>query len=195
MFVFVATQGANRQLFGFLEDVGMTATQFNLALMYLFFTYGLCEPVSNIMLRRLGPKVWFPIIVTSWGLITTLTCLVHNYRSYVAIRLVLGLTEAGLYPGSCPATSAFSTMPSTPWPGFSQEIQVFDLKRIFVQLGKFERLPGKQRAYRGVGRLGFGKLKEEMSAASSSSVVSRGRLRSSPSAGSIAMSVAGTLTS
>ncbi len=78
----------------------MTSTQFNLALMYLFFTYGLCEPVSNIMLRRLGPKVWFPIIVTAWGLITTLTCLVRNYGSYVAIRLVLGLSEAGLYPGS-----------------------------------------------------------------------------------------------
>ncbi|KAJ9130830.1 Major facilitator superfamily transporter [Pleurostoma richardsiae] len=90
----------NAKLFGFLEDVGMTSTQFNLALMYLFFTYGLCEPVSNIMLRRLGPKIWFPCIVTAWGLITTLTCLVQNYGSYVVIRLMLGLTEAGLYPGS-----------------------------------------------------------------------------------------------
>lgn len=88
------------QLFGFLEDVGMTPTQFNQALMYLFFTYGLAEPVSNIALRRLGPKLWFPIIVCAWGLITTLTCLVSSYGSYVAIRLVLGLSEAGLYPGS-----------------------------------------------------------------------------------------------
>lgn len=90
----------NAKLFGFLEDVGMTSTQFNLALMYLFFTYGLCEPISNIFLRRLGPKIWFPCIVCSWGLVTTLTCLVTNYSSYIAIRLVLGLTEAGLYPGS-----------------------------------------------------------------------------------------------
>lgn len=78
----------------------MSPTQFNLALMYLFFTYGLFEPVSNIMLRRLGPKLWFPFIVVAWGLVTTLTCLVRNYGSYVAIRLVLGMTEAGLYPGS-----------------------------------------------------------------------------------------------
>lgn len=78
----------------------MSSTQFNLALMYLFFTYGLCEPISNIMLRRLGPKLWFPFIVISWGLVTTLTCLVTNYGSYVAIRLLLGMTEAGLYPGS-----------------------------------------------------------------------------------------------
>ncbi|KAK5653052.1 hypothetical protein OQA88_9338 [Cercophora sp. LCS_1] len=90
----------NAKLFGFLQDVGMSPTQFNLALMYLFFTYGLFEPVSNIMLRRLGPKIWFPFIVIGWGLVTTLTCLVKNYTSYVVIRLMLGLTEAGLYPGS-----------------------------------------------------------------------------------------------
>lgn len=78
----------------------MTSTQFNLALMYFFFTYGLCEPVSNIALRRFGPKIWFPCIVTAWGLITTLTCLVQDYKSYVAIRLMLGVTEAGLYPGA-----------------------------------------------------------------------------------------------
>ncbi|KAI1776122.1 major facilitator superfamily domain-containing protein [Hypoxylon cercidicola] len=94
------SNAGNARLFGFLEDVGMTPTQFNLALMYLFFTYGLCEPVSNIALRRLGPKLWFPIIVCAWGLITTMTCLVSNYGSYVVIRLVLGLAEAGLYPGS-----------------------------------------------------------------------------------------------
>lgn len=78
----------------------MTSTQFNLALMYLFFTYGLCEPVSNIMLRRLGPKIWFPTIVTAWGLITTCTCVVKSYPGYVIIRLFLGMSEAGLYPGS-----------------------------------------------------------------------------------------------
>ncbi|QKX62977.1 uncharacterized protein TRUGW13939_10145 [Talaromyces rugulosus] len=90
----------NAKLFGFLEDVGMSGTQFNLALMYFFFTYGLWEPVSNILLRRLGPKIWFPVIVTAWGLVTTLTSQVSSYGGFIAIRLVLGITEAGLYPGS-----------------------------------------------------------------------------------------------
>lgn len=88
------------QLFGFLDDVGMSGTQFNLALMYFFFTYGLWEPVSNILLRRLGPKIWFPVIVTAWGLVTTLTSQVSSYGGFIVIRLVLGITEAGLYPGS-----------------------------------------------------------------------------------------------
>lgn len=94
------SNAGNAKLFGFLDDVGMTSEQFNLALMYLFFTYGLCEPVSNIALRRLGPKMWFPFIVTAWGLVTTLTCLVSSYGGYIVIRLALGMTEAGLYPGS-----------------------------------------------------------------------------------------------
>ncbi|OKL63408.1 hypothetical protein UA08_01771 [Talaromyces atroroseus] len=90
----------NAKLFGFLEDVGMTSTQFNLALMYFFFTYGLWEPVSNILLRKFGPKIWFPFIVTAWGLVSTLTSQVSSYGGFIAIRLVLGITEAGLYPGS-----------------------------------------------------------------------------------------------
>lgn len=58
------SNAGNSKLFNFLEDVGMSNHQFNLALMYLFLTYGLCEPISNIALRQLGPKLWFPFIVS-----------------------------------------------------------------------------------------------------------------------------------
>ncbi|CAK4033748.1 mfs nicotinic acid transporter [Lecanosticta acicola] len=94
------SNAGNAKLFGLLEDIGMTSKQFNLALMYFFFTYGIFEPVSNVALRRIGPKHWFPLIITSWGLVTTLTCLVSSYRGYVVVRLLLGVTEAGLYPGT-----------------------------------------------------------------------------------------------
>lgn len=94
------SNAGNAKLFGLLDEIGMSSKQFNLALMYFFFTYGIFEPVSNIALRRLGPKLWFPFIVTAWGLVTTLTCLVSSYGSYIAVRLCLGITEAGLYPGS-----------------------------------------------------------------------------------------------
>lgn len=54
----------NAKLFGFLEDVGMTSRKFNLALMYLSFTYGLAEPVSNVALRGFG--VHFESLVWIW---------------------------------------------------------------------------------------------------------------------------------
>lgn len=94
------SNASNAKLYGFLEDVGMSSTQFNLALMYFFFTYGLCEPLSNIALRRIGPKLWFPTMVTCWGIVSTLTCLVSSYGGYVVIRLFLGIFESSLYPGS-----------------------------------------------------------------------------------------------
>ncbi|KAJ5991221.1 hypothetical protein N7522_011428 [Penicillium canescens] len=94
------SNAGNAKLFGLLEDLGMSSTQYNLALMYFFFTYGLAEPVSNIMLRRVGPKIWFPFIVCAWGLITTLTSQASSYAGFIAIRLMLGITEAGLYPGA-----------------------------------------------------------------------------------------------
>lgn len=90
----------NAKIFGFIEGANMTPTQFNLGLMVFFFSYGLWEPVSNVLLRRLGPKIWFPIIVTAWGTVTTLTCLVRSFGGFIAVRLALGVTEAGLYPGS-----------------------------------------------------------------------------------------------
>ncbi|KAH7308437.1 major facilitator superfamily domain-containing protein [Stachybotrys elegans] len=96
----VLSNAGNARIFGFAEDANMTPTQFNLGLMVFFFTYGLWEPVSNVLLRRLGPKIWFPVIVTAWGTVTTLTCLVRSFGGFVAVRLTLGISEAGLYPGS-----------------------------------------------------------------------------------------------
>ncbi|VUC23760.1 unnamed protein product [Clonostachys rosea] len=94
------SNAGNAKIFNFPADAGMTPTQFNLGLMVFFFSYGLWEPVSNVLLRRLGPKIWFPIIVVTWGTITTLTCLVRSFGGFIAIRLALGISEAGLYPGS-----------------------------------------------------------------------------------------------
>ena len=93
------SNASNAKLYGFLTDVGMSGQQFNLALTVLFFTYGLFEPVCNVALRRLGPKIWFPIAVTTWGLISTLTCVVKSYGGYIGIRLALGAAEATMYPG------------------------------------------------------------------------------------------------
>lgn len=94
------SNAGNARIYGFDKDAGMTPTQFNIGLMVFFFTYGLWEPVSNVLLRRLGPKIWFPCIVVAWGTITTLTSLVKSYGGFIAVRLALGISEAGLYPGS-----------------------------------------------------------------------------------------------
>lgn len=50
-------------------------------------------------MKRYGAKIWLPIIVLLWGLTMTFTGLVHNFAGLLGMRMVLGLFEAGLFPG------------------------------------------------------------------------------------------------
>lgn len=75
------------------------AHDYNNTLTIFFISYALAEPVTNILLKRLTPRVFFTAIILSWGLIMTLMGLVTNYAGLLACRWFLGLAEAGLFPG------------------------------------------------------------------------------------------------
>ena len=45
------------------------------------------------------PSRWLPFLVAIWGVVTTLTGIVHNFSGLIAIRFFLGLCEGGLLPG------------------------------------------------------------------------------------------------
>ncbi|KAG7878674.1 hypothetical protein KL938_003817 [Ogataea parapolymorpha] len=94
------SNAGNAKLFGFLTDTNMTGEQFNLALTCLFFTYGLFEPVSNIALKRVGPRLWVPSMMVIWGVVALCTAFVKNWHQYIGIRLCLGAAESVIYPGS-----------------------------------------------------------------------------------------------
>ena len=77
----------------------MGGHDYNNALTIFFISYGLAEPATNVMLKRLTPRVFFTGIILLWGLIMTLMGLVENYAALLACRFLLGLAEAGLFPG------------------------------------------------------------------------------------------------
>lgn len=77
----------------------MNGTQYNLTLTIFFISYSLFEPVTNVLLKRLRPSVFIPIIMVLWGLVMTFMGFVHNYQGLLAARWFLGITEAGLFPG------------------------------------------------------------------------------------------------
>ena len=77
----------------------MGGHDYNNALTIFFISYGLAEPATNVMLKRLTPRVFFTGIILLWGLIMTLMGLVENYSALLACRFLLGLAEAGLFPG------------------------------------------------------------------------------------------------
>lgn len=57
------------------------------------------ELPSNLILKRLTPRVWLAALACAWGTVTMCLGFVRSYGSFVAIRAILGATEGGLLPG------------------------------------------------------------------------------------------------
>ncbi|EFY92520.1 MFS transporter, putative, partial [Metarhizium acridum CQMa 102] len=89
----------NARLYGLEEDLGLSTSQFQVAISIFFVTYMVFEVPSNLVLKLFTPRRWTAFITVSWGLVATLMGLVTSYGSLVACRLLLGAVEAGLFPG------------------------------------------------------------------------------------------------
>ena len=81
------------------KDLGITGQQYGLAAGIFFIGYFLFEVPSNLMLHKVGARVWIARILLSWGLVATLTGLVQNVHQLYVARILLGVTEAGYFPG------------------------------------------------------------------------------------------------
>ena len=57
------------------------------------------EIPSNLVLKRLSPRIWLPSLTVAWGIITMCLGFVKSYPSYMVVRAFLGVAEGGLLPG------------------------------------------------------------------------------------------------
>jgi MFS family permease len=57
------------------------------------------ELPSNLVLKKVSPKIWLPLLTILWGIVTMCLGFVQNYAGFVAVRAILGVTEGGLLPG------------------------------------------------------------------------------------------------
>ncbi|KAM0321913.1 hypothetical protein ACHAQA_009810 [Verticillium albo-atrum] len=89
----------NARLYNLEEDLGLVGNQFQVAVSILFVTYILFEVPSNLVLKLFTPRRWIAFITCAWGIVATLTGLVNSYGALLACRLLLGVFEAGLFPG------------------------------------------------------------------------------------------------
>jgi MFS transporter, ACS family, tartrate transporter len=80
-------------------ELGLTATQFGRAAGILFLGYCFFEVPSNIALYRVGPRIWLARIMITWGLISAATIFVTGPLSLYLLRFLLGVAEAGFFPG------------------------------------------------------------------------------------------------
>ncbi|KAK1595524.1 major facilitator superfamily transporter [Colletotrichum navitas] len=93
------TNIGNAKIAGLNHDLGLTSSQYNSSLTIFFVSYAVFEPLTNILLKRLRPSIFIPIIMVLWGASMTGMGFVHNWSGLMAARWFLGLTEAGLFPG------------------------------------------------------------------------------------------------
>src|SRR3954467_10337568 len=81
------------------QALGLSAAQYGLGGGLFFAGYVAFGVPSNLVLARLGARVWLPIIMVAWALASLLNAWTTGAASFYAIRLTLGVAEAGLYPG------------------------------------------------------------------------------------------------
>jgi MFS transporter, ACS family, tartrate transporter len=81
------------------HDIGLTPSVFGFGASVFFLGYMLLGVPSNLMLDRIGARVWIPVILIFWGVVATLTAFVKGATSFDAVRFLLGAAEAGALPG------------------------------------------------------------------------------------------------
>ncbi len=81
------------------KELGITGQQYGLLVGTFFFGYFLFEIPSNLLLHRIGARIWIARILVTWGIVAMLTGFVRNVHDLYIVRFMLGLAEAGSYPG------------------------------------------------------------------------------------------------
>jgi MFS transporter, ACS family, tartrate transporter len=81
------------------KDLGIDAAIYGMAAGAFFWGYFLFEVPSNIILEKLGARIWVARIMVSWGVISGATAFCTGPWSFLTMRFLLGLAEAGLFPG------------------------------------------------------------------------------------------------
>jgi MFS transporter, ACS family, tartrate transporter len=80
-------------------DLGLTATEFGWGAGILFAGYCFLEIPSNLALYRFGARRWLARIMITWGLAAAATSLAVGPKSFYLARFILGIAEAGFFPG------------------------------------------------------------------------------------------------
>ncbi|KAF2030675.1 MFS general substrate transporter [Setomelanomma holmii] len=88
----------NAKVAGMDRDLGLTSNEYFLAIVIFQIGYVFFEVPSNMVLSRVRPSIWVPTLMVFWGTVSALMALVKTPSQLIAVRFVLGVTEAGFSP-------------------------------------------------------------------------------------------------
>ncbi len=81
------------------RDLGISQTAYGFGAGIFFLSYFVFEVPSNLFLERFGARKWIARIMISWGILSGLTAFVQGEYSFYLVRFLLGIAEAGFFPG------------------------------------------------------------------------------------------------
>jgi MFS transporter, ACS family, tartrate transporter len=80
-------------------DLGISAGTFGFAVGMFYWAYFIFEVPSNVILQKVGARIWIARIMITWGILAGLTATVTGSTSFAIVRFLLGVAEAGFFPG------------------------------------------------------------------------------------------------
>ncbi|MEM7862558.1 MFS transporter [Morganella morganii] len=80
-------------------DIGLSDSAFALGAEIFFAAYALFGIPANLILNKIGAQKWLSITTVIWGVLSAMTGFVTNETQFIVLRFLLGLGEAGFYPG------------------------------------------------------------------------------------------------
>jgi ACS family tartrate transporter-like MFS transporter len=80
-------------------DLKLSATDFGFALGTFFLGYFIFEVPSNVIMEKVGARIWFARIMITWGIFAGAMAFVYDTTSFSIVRFLLGVAEAGFAPG------------------------------------------------------------------------------------------------
>jgi MFS family permease len=81
------------------HDLGIGAAAYGLGAGLFFIGYALFEVPSNILLQKVGARIWLTRIMLTWGLVAACMAFIQNETHFYILRFLLGVAEAGFFPG------------------------------------------------------------------------------------------------
>src|SRR6202051_4433203 len=85
--------------FGMTRDLGLTAYIYGWGAGIFFLGYFIFEVPSNLLLEKVGARRWIARIMITWGLMAAAMAFVQGPTSFLVLRFLLGIAEAGFFPG------------------------------------------------------------------------------------------------
>src|SRR3954452_22475319 len=80
-------------------DLGLSSAAYGLGAGLFFIGYFVFEVPSNVVLHKVGARIWIARIMVTWGLVASATAFVQGELSFYVVRVLLGIAEAGFFPG------------------------------------------------------------------------------------------------